>query len=555
MKNKKLLKAISIVVSTAIICGSLAACSKDSPEEKKGSAAPEVSEGPFDAYQDPVTIKIAQRTYGDATPTGDESPWVQKYKEYGINIETAWMADQGQFDEKLNTAIASGDVPDIFQVNASDHMNNLVRADMVADLTEAYDKYASDLVKERFSTDAGKAALQAATFDGKLRFIPINITESINDMDLVFIRQDWVENLGMEIPKTLEDLKELAIAFTKNDPDGNGEDDTYGMAIPGKDGLKSNFASFFTGLGIFPGAWYDGMLFYSKDQDGNVVWDGEKPEMKEGLQILQDLYKEGAIAKDFASYENTQAWEDLNGSKAGICIGARGYPAWAIQNTIVNNPEAKWYSMKMPAKEGTETLIKGFQPLNAAIAVSSECSNPEAVIKMLNIVTEVNSADSDMYDAKFIEANRSESGDCYVPAIRQPDEERKQTEGITQAVENKDPSGLNEGDKKIYDNVLLFEENADPAAWGDWNRFYPAPGHAYYDLFIENGDAEVVTNLWEQVPTANMQSKLAAWKNMVDEAFVKIVSGADVSEWDKMLETWSTLGGDEIKKEVEAAAK
>lgn len=554
MRNKTLLKATSLLLGTALLCGSLSACGGGSGSDKaKESVA--IPDGPLDVYEDPVTIEIAQRTFGDATPTGEDSPWIDKYKEYGINIETAWMADQSQFDEKLNTSIASGDVPDVFQVNAANHMNNLVRSEMVADLTEAYEKYASDRVKERFSSEAGKAALQAATFDGKLRFIPINITESINDTDLLYIRQDWVENLGMEMPTTMEELKELALAFTKNDPDGNGEDDTYGISIPGKDGLTSNFATFFTGYGIYPGAWYDGMLYYSKDKDGNIVWDGEKPEMKEGLQMLQDLYKEGAIPKDFAVYDSNQMWEDCNGGKAGMCIGARGYPAWAIQNTYANNPKAKWYAMTMPAKEGTETLIKGFQPLNAALAVSSECANPEAVIKMLNIVTEINSPDSELYDPFYLEANRTESGDSFMVPIREPDEERAQTERLTKALEAKDSSELNEGDKKVYDNVVLFTEKGEASAWSDWNRFYPESGHAYYELFVVNGDAKVTQNLWQQIPTATMQSKLSAWKNMMDESYVEIISGTDVNQWDTTLETWAGLGGDEIKKEVEAAQK
>jgi len=548
--KKKLARGFAVTLCATMLLSALSGCTPKEVETATNTAS--IPAEPFGVYEEPITLTVAQRNFGDAIPTGEDSPWIQKYKEYGINIDIEWSADASQFDNKLNTAIASGDIPDFFQVSDAEKISNLVRADMVADLTEAFEKYASPLVKERFATEAGKAALEAATFDGKLYFIPINITESLNNMDLLYIRQDWVENLNMELPETLDDLKEIALAFTKNDPDGNGSDDTYGLAIPGKDGLNS---AFFTGLGIYPGMWHDGMLFYSEDENGNVVWDGEKPEMKEGLQFLQDLYAEGAIARDFATYDGGMAFEDLNGGKAGICIGARGYPAWAIHNTYVNNPEAKWYAMKMPSKDGTETMLAGFQPMNAGYAVSKECANPEAVIKMLNIVTEMSTPETELFDAFYLPANRTESGDAYLVPIDDPQEERKSTQAICNAVANEDASELSEAYKPVYDNVLKFVADGDPAAWSDWNRFYPASGHAYYVIYEMNKDTEITDNLWQYLPTNTMIPKLAVWKNTVDEAFVRIVSGASVDEWDSVLESWATLGGDQIKQEVEDSIK
>lgn len=560
--KKRFVKNLALVMGMTIMATSLAACGNNAvpPDDaaagketaKENGNGDEADTDPFGKFTDPVTITVAQRNFADAIPTGEDSPWIQKYKEYGINIEVEWSADASQFNSKLNTAIASGDVPDLFQVGDAEQMTKLVRADMVADLTDAFEKYASPLVKERFSTEAGKAALEAATFDGQLKYIPINVTESLNNMDLCYIRQDWVENLGMELPKTMEDLKELAIAFTKNDPDGNGENDTYGLAIQGKDGL-SGFTSFFTGFGVYPGSWHDGMLFYSKDADGKVVWDGEKPEMKEGFQWLQDLYKEGAIAKDFSTYDSTMAFEDLNGGKAGICIGARGYPAWAIHNTYPNNKDAKWYAMKMPAKEGTDTLLVGFQPLNSAYAVSKECKNPEAVIKMLNLVTEISDSDSEMFDPYFFDENRTVCGDAYMVPIEDPQEERSATQAICSAIEKKDGSALSEDYKKIYDNTLKFQQDGSADCWSDWNRYYPAEGHAYYVIYEMNKDTQITNNLWQALPSSTMLPKLAVWKKTFDEAFVNIVSGADLSTWDQTLTTWAQLGGDDIKKEIEVS--
>ena len=45
----------------------------------------------------------------------------------------------------------------------------------------------------------------------------------------VTIRKDWLENLGLEEPKTIDEFYNVLKAFTKDDPDGNGKDDTYGL--------------------------------------------------------------------------------------------------------------------------------------------------------------------------------------------------------------------------------------------------------------------------------------------------------------------------------------
>ncbi|MBO1722884.1 sugar ABC transporter substrate-binding protein, partial [Extibacter sp. GGCC_0201] len=47
------------------------------------------------------------------------------------------------------------------------------------------------------------------------------------------IRQDWLDNLGLYMPTTAEELLDVMRAFTFDDPDGNGKDDTYGFTAAG----------------------------------------------------------------------------------------------------------------------------------------------------------------------------------------------------------------------------------------------------------------------------------------------------------------------------------
>lgn len=165
--------------------------------------------------------------------TADNNTWVNLYRENGIKLDVMYEVDLSQNTEKLAQCVMSGDYPDVFSVEAK-QFKEWAEQGVFADLTDGFEKYASDEVKEYYDTEAGRRALQAATIDGKLYGLPT--AASPNDsMPILWIRQDWLDNLGLEIPKTVDELYEVAKAFKENDPDQNGKDDTYGLAVNGKD--------------------------------------------------------------------------------------------------------------------------------------------------------------------------------------------------------------------------------------------------------------------------------------------------------------------------------
>ena len=46
------------------------------------------------------------------------------------------------------------------------------------------------------------------------------------------MRVDWLKNLGLEMPTDLDSLYDVLYAFTYDDPDGNGQQDTVGIVMP-----------------------------------------------------------------------------------------------------------------------------------------------------------------------------------------------------------------------------------------------------------------------------------------------------------------------------------
>src|SRR5690606_33664828 len=117
--------------------------------------------------------------------------------------------------------------------------------------------------------------------DGKIYGIP---SWAPTEGSSFIIRKDWLDNLGLKVPTSYEELKKVAIAFTKDDPDKNGKQDTYGLA---------------TGTGINPdfamGPYWQYGTWYHKDKDGNFIPGIMSEGRKQMIQFYADLNKEKAI--------------------------------------------------------------------------------------------------------------------------------------------------------------------------------------------------------------------------------------------------------------------
>ncbi len=564
----KLRKMSALLLAMCVLMLAFSACGQtNAPATTPDAATPSVTDvpsvepsaspdsDPLGKYDPPIEISVGLRTTSTDTYAMDgTNPWGKKYAEYGINIKVLWTVDASQYESKLNTLISAGDIPDLFTNISPQQMNVLRKSDMIADLTDILNNNLSPEAKELMLGSAAKNAINAVTYDGRIMFLPQNISENQADAFPLFIRLDWLKNLNLEIPKTLDDLKKIAIAFTKNDPDGNKKNDTYGLAIAAQKSLLTDWGGlygFFPAYGVQPCVWYDGMLFYSKDASGKAVWDGTRPEVKEGFQLLADLYKEGAIPSDFATMDSSRVTAELNGSKAGMVFGARGLPFWAIQNTIKNDPKAEWYAMNMPTKDGSHPPIFGWQPVNVAGAVSNKCKNPEAIAKMINIQYKYGYRKSPDLDP--ILGNRSDinvAGPRYYD-IYDPTEERDMFNAFFDAIKAKDKSKLSASWQADYDKYMKYEESKDPDCWGIWNGGNPAPGGAFYTVWQMNTPEDVKNNVWWSLPTDEIVSKMQLFKKMAEEEVIKIISGdVPVSDWDNFVQEWNKIGGDEVTRIV-----
>ena len=161
--------------------------------------------------------------------TWDNNVWTREIEStFNIKVVNLWTSDQSQYNTKLNVSIASGDLRDFYSVDNS-QVVNVIKSDLAIDMTASFDKYASPDLKAIM--DADKTGFDSGKSDGKLLAISTQHFGLVSVPNCIWIRDDWMKKLNLSAPKTVDDFVKLCEAFTTQDPDGDGKNDTYGLAV------------------------------------------------------------------------------------------------------------------------------------------------------------------------------------------------------------------------------------------------------------------------------------------------------------------------------------
>lgn len=286
------------------------------------------------------------------------------------------------YETKLSLSLASGQYPDVLKCDF-ETFQYLKDSGALADLSDVWEEYASDTLKAAYA-EVDDDIMQFVMDGDQLLAIPY-VTSRLQTMKCTYYRADWLKNLGLEVPTTIDELTEVIKAFRDNDPDGNGEQDTYGLSLYSE---ISTLYSYMYAFGSYPGAWYE--------KDGEIVYGTISDETKEALDWLRGLYAEGYIDPEFGTLSYDQYNANLSNGSTGIVSGGWYTPdAGFVKNSIENCNTAEWAVGGIVGKEegeigkttANENVITGY---NVVLSTASEDAKI-AMIKMLNV----------FYDAYF----------------------------------------------------------------------------------------------------------------------------------------------------------
>ena len=306
MKRNKLLSLLlvgAMTVSMLAGCGSKAETGSGQAAEGTQAASQEAGgaeSAAAESTENPTITFMCIDIYGKAMGTVGSEDVLKAAEDYtGINVDFNWVANDSYSDILGVTLMDKANMPMVITYG-SDLGANIVQAAKDGAFWDLND-FVWDEEKYPNLSKMNENVCKAFTVDGQL--VGVYRSRPIGRNGLGY-RADWAEKLGLEEPKTIEDIYNMMYQFTYGDPDGNGKDDTYGLCM-----CK------YTGPLDIIQAWF-GAGNQWKEVDGKLVPVHQTEEYLEALKWMKKMYDDGLIYKDWATRE-TNTWTD--GVKNGEC--------------------------------------------------------------------------------------------------------------------------------------------------------------------------------------------------------------------------------------------
>lgn len=287
----------------------------------------------------------------------------------GIDL-TVEIVPEGN-TEKVNVAMASGDFPDVVTgAYGTSATQQWIENGMVIPLNDYFE---SCPALKNWLDDYEWTAV-----DGKYYGAPA-VSQAVANT-LIVMRQDWLDQLGLAYPKTLEEMKTVLEAFTYQDPDGNGKNDTYGFTAV-KPSVNTPFDWVFFAYGL---PYAD----YSLDTAGNVIPWFEDPSFIPSMHYIKDLWDSGVIDPELMLNDNSKQEEKFFQGKCGAMMGGLFRHVSRLESNLRElNPEAALaYDVPPAGPDGSMGLSKPTK--NGTITcVTTACKNQDKAVDFLDFMT------------------------------------------------------------------------------------------------------------------------------------------------------------------------
>lgn len=559
--RRKISKGLSIVLAMAM-AGSLMACgeAKDSAASspaaaqqtettEAGTQAAAVSEevDPYGPVSEEVTLHVGRSedtgaTYLDGQDSSNNYLVNYISEKLGVKYEYDFSVPSDTYETKVSMAITSGEFPDVMVVNES-QLRQLVAAGAVEDMTDTYNKYASDNLKAAYDTTKG-ISFASATFDGKLMGMP-NISPGADGVPMLFVRGDWMEELNLEAPKSIEDIVNIVEKFKAEKGTTNGL--VVSSKIVNKGGNNTyGIDALFARYNSYP-------KHFITDADGKIVYGSNTAETKNALQEIRKLVESGVIDSSFVVRDSSTCEELITSGQAGVFFGAWWNMSWPLNNMIADDPSVFWNCYLAPLADDGKYNTAMISPSGSYLVVKAGSSEAvkEAAIKTMNYQFDIDQDQGVSLKAEPTDPYSWTTMPFSILLSRYDDKEGKALAALAVVNGEKEESELSgealqwyESYQAATEDVKAAEEANNLAGWA----YVRSAGL----LGQEAGNMNQVFDA-SYSRTETMDSKWATLEKLEDETFLKILNGeASIDAFDEYVEQWNALGGSDIIAELEA---
>lgn len=534
---------------------------------------------PFGAYPDTIEYTLGKMTSVNnsnmpAMDTYTDNAYTRYIKSV-LNVQNVdvFEANDSQYNTNVSMAVSMNRLPDIMVVSSQSELEQLIENGMIEDLTDSYNNCLTDRIKSMYAS-YGSALMDMVTYDGKIMALPeTNITDGPN---LVWLRKDWMDILGLSEPRTVDDVVNIVRHFITYDPGNNGvaEDgssNTVGLvvdtSVAGECGYSSEFLLdiIFASFNAYPKQWIE-------NDDGQIVYGSVTDEAKNALEYINQLYNEKIIDNDFLLRTSTNICELIENGLCGSFFG----PWWAPNNPLANavsiNPDSNWQPYLISTGDNV-TEYHSQNPCYKYVVVRKGYEYPEIAAKMISVMFDkirFDCADSEEFD-NYYQLNVEPTARPLSINVDYNNALSICYRNISDAIEGrKDSDNLELLERSYYNACKSYLNNTGLANTSyeyntdDSYKEYSQSGRkgttstqwaAYMSRIkacrlLDEGNIVIKQSLYFKT-TDTMKNRWWKLKSLEKEAYLKIISGeADIDYFDTFVSEWNAQGGIIITEEV-----
>lgn len=503
---------------------------------------------PYGKYPQTITYTLGQMSGANNSnlPEGDtyEDNAYTRYLKETLNIQnkTIYTEQVDRYKEMEDILVNDRTLPDILVLSDRENLKKLVENNLVADLTEVYENCTSPRIKEMYESYGGEL-FKAVEFDGRLMALPETVID--HGPCLLWLRKDWMDQLGLAEPSSMEEAFDIIREFRKHGMGAEEGEESMGLAcstdLVGTTSSSYSVDPIFESFGAKPQRW-------QKDKNGRIVYGSLTSETKEALAQLNRLYEDGVLDRDFALRAPNNIRDLVVNGKCGAFFGLWWTPNNPLMDCWKKDKSADWEPYYFPSerKEGAETYTS-FRD-SKFVVVRKSYAHPEIVMKIISVLFDY--ARYEAQDAQemtnYFALNVDPTARPLVMNVDYNEATYKVTQNIRKTLAGELPEAkLSTIEKSYYDACRKYMDGSSYTAedWAAYKSRMSAVGllvDARYTpplrSYLEDGSGEIPQAL----------------RTLERNAFIQIIMGEkDISYFDTFVEEWYEQGGKEITEALQ----
>ena len=553
MKNKWKIPVILGCMISLTGCGINNPQVEKNPAEQKSATAEEnvrtgdwesAAQSPYGAYPELVTYTLGQMSGANNSnlPDGNtyEDNAYTRYLKKILNIqnENEYMEREDRYDEFVNILIKDQTLPDVLVISDREMLKGLVENDLVEDLTEAYQNCTSKRIKEMFES-YGSGLLESVKFDGKLMAIPETVTD--HGPRLMWLRKDWIDELGLEEPETLEDAFDIVEAFVQNRMGTSEGEEPVGLAcdtdLVGSTSSSYSVDPVFDKFRSSPRKWIN--------QNGEIVYGSVTEETKEALSYLHDLYERGVLDQNFALRAQNNLRDLVVNGKCGAFFGLWWTPNNPLMDAYENDKDAEWKPYYLQEVDW-QNVYASFRD-SKYVVVRKGYEHPEIVMKIISVLFDYSRYTAEDADEvnEYFALNVEPTARPLVINVDYNEATFQITKDILTVMSGRrNENTLSEIAKSYYyaAEKYICGESDTPEDWAAYESRLVAVGRLL-DGNYRSTKSRYLDDTDGEVPKSLLQ--------LEKDSFIQIIMGVKpISYFDEFVEKWYEEGGEELTQQI-----